>query len=74
MSKEQEIIRQWIEEMKANAKEHIQRKSRDPADEFESGAVSAYYEMISSLQNLLKRFGLELQEYVLDFDPDRELL
>lgn len=33
--------------LKANAKEHKERKSRDPAGEFESGAVLAYYDRIT---------------------------
>jgi len=74
MSIEQAILREWIREARDEALKHKRRRLRDPLDRFESGALIAYYEMLSSLRNVAEGFGFDLHEYGLDFDLDEELL
>lgn len=53
------------------------RDSLSAGDEraFESGRVTAYYEVISLMQQQAVAFGIELADLALDdLDPDRDLL
>ncbi|MCL6445804.1 MAG: hypothetical protein K6T83_20545 [Alicyclobacillus sp.] len=74
MSIEQAILREWIREARETALEHKRNRMRDPSNEYEAGALIAYYEMLDSLRNVVDAFGLDLHEYGLDFDLDEELL
>ena len=74
MSIEQTILREWIREALENAKEHKARRDQEPSNEYEGGAVIAYYEMLDSLQNVMESFGLNLEEYGFNVDLDKDLL
>ncbi|MDI9261092.1 hypothetical protein [Alicyclobacillus sendaiensis] len=74
MSIEQAILQEWIREMLENARQHQRKRVRQPSNEYEGGAVIAYYEMLNSLRNTLEAFGLDLRAYGLDVDLEEELL
>jgi len=74
MSFEQTLLQEWVRQMLKNARRHQRKRARQPSNDYERGAVKAYYEMLKSLRNTLETFGQDFRAYGLDVDLEEELL
>lgn len=58
-----------------NVREQRDSASREDDRTFEAGRLTAYYEVISLMQQQAEAFGIELDQVQLDdIEPDRDLL
>lgn len=71
MTKEQLIIKGWIDEIKQRALENHQGHHRDPDDQFKAGANFAYYDALTILQQDIEGIGWDLNEMGLDENLDQ---
>ncbi|ACV57591.1 hypothetical protein [Alicyclobacillus acidocaldarius] len=74
MSFEQTLLQKLVRQMLKNARRHQRKRARQSFNDYERGAVNAYYEMLKSLRNTLETFGQDFRAYELDVDLDEELL
>jgi hypothetical protein len=58
-----------------NARDQLDSSPTEAGRTFETGRLTAYYEMVSLMQQQAIAFGIELTQVALDdIDPDRDLL